>query len=82
MGALGRSGIDMEESKVDILINDVKIVQGGLGLGMEKEKEAAGIMKGPEFSLHIKLNMGASDDRITTCDLTHEYVSINADYRT
>ncbi len=82
MGALGRSGIDMEESKVDILIDDVKIVQGGLGLGMEKEKEAAGIMKGPEFSLYIKLNMGASDDRITTCDLTHEYVSINADYRT
>ena len=82
MGALGRSGIDMEENKVDILIGDVKIVQGGLGLGMEKEKEAAGIMKGPEFSLHIELNMGASDDWITTCDLTHEYVSINADYRT
>ncbi len=81
MGALGRSGIDMEENRVDILINDVKIVQGGLGLGNEKEKYAAGIMKNPEFSVTIKLNMGKYDDWIKTCDLTHEYVSINADYR-
>ncbi len=82
MGALGRSGIEMEESRVDICIDDVKIVQGGLGLGSEKEKLAADIMKNPEFSVTINLNIGENEDRVTTCDLTHEYVSINADYRT
>ncbi len=82
MGALGRSGIEMKEDKIDIRIDDVKIVEGGLGLGAENEKQAADIMKNPEFSLTVDLNMGEYDDWITTCDLTHEYVSINADYRT
>jgi glutamate N-acetyltransferase/amino-acid N-acetyltransferase len=82
MGALGRAGIEMKEDRIDILIDDIKIVQGGLGLGREKEKMAADIMKNPEFSLTIELNIGEYDDWITTCDLTHDYVSINADYRT
>jgi glutamate N-acetyltransferase/amino-acid N-acetyltransferase len=81
MAALGRSGIDMKENMVDILIDDIKIVKGGLGQGVEKEKEAANIMKNPEIFLTVELNMGVSDDWITTCDLTHDYVSINADYR-
>jgi len=82
MGALGRAGIEMRENKVDIFIDDVKIVENGLGLGSENEKMAAEIMKNPEFSLTIELNIGMNDDWITTCDLTHDYVSINADYRT
>ncbi|MFC1839978.1 bifunctional glutamate N-acetyltransferase/amino-acid acetyltransferase ArgJ [Thermodesulfobacteriota bacterium] len=82
MGALGRAGIEMREDKVDIFINDIKIVEGGIGLGSENEMKAAGEMKKSEFSLTIELNMGDFSDRMTTCDLTHEYVSINADYRT
>jgi len=39
-------------------------------------------MRGKEFSLFIDLHQGDCHDRILTCDLTHEYVSINADYRT
>jgi glutamate N-acetyltransferase/amino-acid N-acetyltransferase len=81
MAALGRSGIDMKEDMVDILIDDIKIVKNGLGQGVEKEKEAALIMKKPEIYLTVELNMGGFSDWITTCDLTHDYVSINADYR-
>ena len=81
MGALGRAGIEIEENKIDILIDDIKIVQGGLGLGSEQEKKAAEIMKKPEFSVTVELNIGNYDEWITTCDLTHDYVSINADYR-
>lgn len=82
MGALGRSGVEMKEDAVDLFIDDVQIVEGGLGLDAEKEKKAAEVMKNPEFSLTIELNMGEYSDRMTTCDLTHKYVSINADYRT
>jgi len=82
MGALGRSGIEMKEETVDIWIDDVKIVENGLGLGSEKEEMAAHRMKNLEFSLTVELNQGDFFDRVTTCDLTHEYVSINADYRT
>ncbi len=82
MAALGRAGIVMTEERVDIWIDDVRIVKGGLGKGPELEKRAADIMTGKEFTLTIDLHQGVYDDRILTCDLTHEYVSINADYRT
>ena len=83
MAALGRSGVSMAEERVDIRINDVEIVKGGLGLGAEAERAAAAIMAGHEtFHLTVHLHQGNHQDRVTTCDLTQEYVAINADYRT
>jgi glutamate N-acetyltransferase/amino-acid N-acetyltransferase len=82
MAALGRSGIDMMEERVDIWIDQVRIVARGLGKGPEVEKKASDIMTGKEFTLTIDLHQGGHHDSILTCDLTHEYVTINADYRT
>jgi glutamate N-acetyltransferase/amino-acid N-acetyltransferase len=82
MAALGRSGIRMREEGVTIRVDDVKIVEKGMGRGAEPEAKAAEKMKGKEFSLTVDLHEGEFDDHITTCDLTHEYVTINADYRT
>ena len=82
MAALGRAGIDMDEMCVDIWINDIQIVSGGLGRGVETEKQAARIMAQREFELRIDLNQGIHRDYIITSDLTHEYININADYRT
>jgi glutamate N-acetyltransferase/amino-acid N-acetyltransferase len=82
MAALGRSGIRMREEGVAIWVDDVKIVERGMGRGAEPEARAAGKMKGKEFSVTVDLHEGDFEDHITTCDLTHEYVSINADYRT
>jgi glutamate N-acetyltransferase/amino-acid N-acetyltransferase len=82
MGALGRSGITMEEARVDISINDVPIVFGGLAKGVEWEKKAAEKMKEKEFQVIIDLHQGDHEDEMITCDFTHDYVSINADYRT
>ena len=81
LAALGRADVEMKEELVGIWIDDVQIVSGGLGLGTEQESKAKEIMKGKEFKLVIDLGQGSFDDRILTCDLTHEYVSINADYR-
>jgi glutamate N-acetyltransferase/amino-acid N-acetyltransferase len=82
MAALGRSGIRMREEGVTIRVDDVKIVEKGMGRGAEPEAKAAEIMKGKEFSVTVDLHEGEFEDHITTCDLTHEYVTINADYRT
>ena len=82
MAALGRADIMMKQEKVDIAINDVLIVSQGLGKGSEPEKKAAEIMALKEYSITIDLHQGDYQDRIITCDLTHEYVSINANYRT
>jgi len=82
MAALGRSGIRMREEAVTIWVDDVKIVENGMGRGTEHEAKAAARMKGKEFSVTVDLHEGKFEDHMTTCDLTHEYVSINADYRT
>jgi len=82
MAALGRSQIRFKEGEVAIWIDDIKIVERGLGVGAEQEKRAAERMKNREFSITIDLGLGENEDQITTCDLTHDYISINADYRT
>jgi glutamate N-acetyltransferase/amino-acid N-acetyltransferase len=82
MAALGRSGIKMREEDVDIWIDGVKIVDSGVGTGLDNEKNAADRMKQKEFSVAIELKQGEYEDRIITCDLTHDYVTINAAYRT
>jgi len=82
MAALGRSGIMMEEQKVQISINGVTIVEGGLLTSPGKEKEAAEQMKNEEITIRIHLNQGNSSDRMVTCDLTYDYIKINAEYRT
>jgi len=81
MAALGRCQITFEERKVDIWVDDVPIVTSGLGRGIELEKRAAERMTKDEFTVTIDLHQGEWEEAITTCDLTHEYVTINADYR-
>jgi len=82
MAALGRSGVEMKQEDVEISVDHVKIVEGGVGMGVEREKEAAECMRNKEFSVTVDLRQGAYEDHVITCDLSHEYVSINADYRT
>ena len=82
MAALGRSGVEMREQNVDIWFDNVQVVSGGLGKGAEQEKKAAGIMNNKEFTIMIDLNLDSHEDRIITCDFSHDYITINADYRT
>jgi glutamate N-acetyltransferase/amino-acid N-acetyltransferase len=82
LAALGRSGIEMNPDLVDIQIDSVQIVSHGMTLGIEAEAAAAEQMKNPEFSVVVDIHMGPFSDQMLTCDFTHDYVSINADYRT
>ncbi len=83
MAAVGRSGVSVEEERLDISINEIPVVRNGLGLGPEAEEHAARIMVSEEtIHITINLNQGEYEDTIATCDLTHDYVAINADYRT
>jgi len=82
MAALGRAGITMEENKVQIWINGIKIVDGGLMISEGEERKAAETMKKEQITITIHLNQGEWKDRIITCDLTYDYIRINAGYRT
>lgn len=83
MAAVGRSGVSVEEERLDISINEIAVVRNGLGLGPEAEEHAARLMVSEEtIHITINLNRGEYEDTIATCDLTHDYIAINADYRT
>ncbi len=82
MAALGRSGVNMEENKVKIWIDGIKVVDGGLMTSEKEESKAAEKMKKKQLTITINLNQGRYKDRIITCDLTYDYIRINADYRT
>ncbi len=81
MAALGYSGASISEERTDISVNGIKLVGNGLATG--RDAEAAESMKsGAEVVIDIDLNLGPGTERVYTCDLTEEYVRINAAYRT
>nr|MDA8170886.1 bifunctional ornithine acetyltransferase/N-acetylglutamate synthase [Nitrospiraceae bacterium] len=81
MMALGKSGIAIEEEKVDIYLKRLKIV--GKGMSMGKDDEAGSLLReSKELKLTVDLNLGPHSEEILTCDLTEQYVRINAEYRT
>jgi glutamate N-acetyltransferase/amino-acid N-acetyltransferase len=81
MAALGRSGISLEEERVDISIKGLNIVKKGAGLGRDAEADRL-LRENKEISITLNLNLGKSGARVLTCDLSEEYVRINAEYRT
>ena len=80
MCALGYSGITLKEEKTDVYINGLKTVSKGLGTG--KDKEANEKLKSKEVHILIDLHLGKGAAKVLTCDLTEDYVKINAEYRT
>jgi len=80
MAALGYSGIAIKEEKTDIYLNGLKIVSKGTGMG--KDKEANERLRSREIKIVIDLHLGKGSAKVLTCDLTEDYVKINAEYRT
>jgi glutamate N-acetyltransferase/amino-acid N-acetyltransferase len=81
MAALGSAGIDMNEARTDIFIGKVKLVEKGLGQGKHADRDAALALKQREVHIVIDLHKGKSVATVWTCDLSYEYVKINAAYR-
>ncbi|MGD2100094.1 MAG: bifunctional glutamate N-acetyltransferase/amino-acid acetyltransferase ArgJ [Desulfobacterales bacterium] len=81
MGAVGRAGVPVETERIDIFFGDVCMVRNGLGCGKKAEGQATRVLKKPEFSIRIDLKSGNAETSIFTCDLSIDYVKINADYR-
>lgn len=80
MCALGYSGIAFREEKTDIFFNNIKVVKGGLA--NNKDKEATETLKAKTIKITVDLHLGSASSKVLTCDLTEEYIKINAEYRT
>ena len=80
MAALGYSGVAIKEEKIDIYFGKLRIANKGLTTG--KDKEAGEVLRGKDIKIIIDLHLGRSSAKVLTCDLTEEYIRVNAAYRT
>ncbi len=82
MAALGRSGAGFDASSVDLFVDELPVVKGGVGLGGKAEAAVNHRLRQRDFALVINLHAGPAGARMWTTDLTDGYVRINAGYRT
>jgi glutamate N-acetyltransferase/amino-acid N-acetyltransferase len=82
LAAVGYAGItDLDQTGIDLYLDDVHVaIQGGRHPEY-REEEGQRVMKQSEITVRVVLGRGTASDTVWTCDLSHDYVSINADYR-
>ena len=82
LAAIGYAGVeDLDVGKVELYLDDVLVARGGARAPSYREEDGERVMKQEEIGVRVVLNRGAATATVWTCDLSHDYVSINADYR-
>ena len=82
LAAVGYAGVaDLDQGTIDLYLDDVHVAkQGGRHPGY-REEDGQRVMKQQEITVRVVLGRGSAADQVWTCDFSHEYVTINADYR-
>lgn len=82
LACVGRAGLrDLDLSGVDLYLGDVCVIRGGEPDPAYREAQGAGVMREAEITVRIQLGRGEAAATLWTCDLSHDYVRINAEYR-
>ncbi len=82
LAAVGYAGIgDLNQNLIDLHLDDVLVVQAGGRHPAYREEDGQRVMKQSEIKITVNLHRGTAQTTVWTCDLSHEYVTINADYR-
>jgi len=81
LAAVGRSGVEVVESKIDLYIGDTCVVRGGKPVAFN-EREVVEVLSASEVPIGLQLNLGAATATAWGCDLSEEYVTINSQYMT
>ena len=79
--AVGKSGAAADRDLLSIRFGDVVVAEQGWVSAGYDEAEAAAHMKGQELFIGVDIGLGEGRATVWTCDLTHGYIDINADYR-
>ncbi|CAN7454540.1 bifunctional glutamate N-acetyltransferase/amino-acid acetyltransferase ArgJ [Pseudomonas sp. LjRoot71] len=83
LAAVGYAGVaQLDVSKIDVFLGEVCIASKGCRAASYTEEQGAAVMAREEITIRIELGRGACSETIWTTDLSHEYVKINAEYRT
>ena len=80
MAAIGYADVDVKEEKIDIYLNNVKLVSRGMGA--PQSRTLKGLLAKKEITILVDLGLGKKEAKILTCDLTEGYIKINASYTT
>jgi glutamate N-acetyltransferase/amino-acid N-acetyltransferase len=78
--AVGYSGVEFDPAKVSIGFNDLPVLKPNYEIVLDEEKAKATLSQ-DNITVQINLNQGSAESRFWTCDLTKEYIHINASYR-
>ncbi|MDM7463349.1 MAG: bifunctional glutamate N-acetyltransferase/amino-acid acetyltransferase ArgJ [Tepidimonas taiwanensis] len=82
LAAVGYAGIDdLDQGRIELYLDDVHVVTRGGRHPAYREEDGARVMKQSEITIRVDLGRGTASETVWTCDLSHDYVSINADYR-
>ncbi|OYT92683.1 MAG: bifunctional ornithine acetyltransferase/N-acetylglutamate synthase [Burkholderiales bacterium PBB3] len=82
LAAVGYAGIDdLNQETIELFLDDVHVVTRGGRNSQYREEDGQRVMKKAEILVRIGLGRGACTDTVWTCDFSHDYVTINADYR-
>ncbi|WP_102226962.1 bifunctional glutamate N-acetyltransferase/amino-acid acetyltransferase ArgJ [Acidimangrovimonas sediminis] len=81
VAAIGKSGATAERDKLAIRFGDLLVAEKGWRVPEYSEAEASAYMKRDELVIGVDLGLGKAAKTVWTCDLTHRYIDINADYR-
>ncbi|MEK8030151.1 bifunctional glutamate N-acetyltransferase/amino-acid acetyltransferase ArgJ [Ideonella sp. DXS29W] len=82
LAAVGYAGIaDLDQGLIDLFLDDVHVAREGGRHPAYREEDGQRVMKQSEITVRVDLHRGPATSTVWTCDLSHDYVSINADYR-
>ncbi|MBC7484574.1 MAG: bifunctional glutamate N-acetyltransferase/amino-acid acetyltransferase ArgJ [Rhizobacter sp.] len=82
LAAVGYAGItDLDQTRIDLFLDDVHVVERGGRHPAYREEDGQRVMRQSEITVRVNLHRGTEHTTIWTCDLSHDYVTINADYR-
>ena len=82
LAAVGYAGIaDLDQRLIDLFLDDVHVARAGGRNPAYQEADGQRVMKQSEITVRVHLHRGEAETTVWTCDLSHEYVTINADYR-
>lgn len=79
--AVGYSGAEVDQSLLSLRFNDVCMARNGIFAGEDAEARGTEVLRKKEFTVSVDLGIGSGTATVYTSDLTHEYININADYR-
>jgi glutamate N-acetyltransferase/amino-acid N-acetyltransferase len=81
MAAIGRAGVALDPSTIDVRFGNIPMVRHGVGLGLPAERRIAKVFMRKEFTIAVTLGLGRHRAHLWTTDLSYDYVRINASYR-